>query len=112
MDGDPMTMPVDVHVTCPDEAVARRIAEALVAERLAACVHVLPQVASVYRWQSGIAREPEIPLVIKTRRGLFEAVAGTICRLHPYEVPAIHAVAAVAVTDATRDWLTAETAGD
>ncbi len=86
-----------------------RIADALVAERLAACVHVLPRIASVYRWQGAIVREAEVPLVIKTRDALFDAVAAAITGLHPYDVPAIHAVSAVAVTAETLDWLLAET---
>ena len=112
MTADPETALIDVHVTCPDAAVADRIAEALVAARLAACVHVLPEIASVYRWQGGIAREAEVPLVIKTRAAHFEAVAATIRELHPYDVPAVHAVAALAVTEETLGWLVAETAGD
>jgi periplasmic divalent cation tolerance protein len=86
---------VDVLVclcTCPDETSARRIADALVGERLAACVTVLPGVHSVYRWQEAIERADETMLLIKTVRERLEPLTARVASLHPYELPELVAV--------------------
>lgn len=91
-------MPVDgsdyrlVLTTCPDAAVALAIAEALVAERAAACVNVVSGVTSVYRWEDGVQQDSEQLLVIKTCAAAVAAVERRIRALHPYELPEIVAV--------------------
>ena len=94
--------------TCPDEASAARIAEALVAERLAACVTQLPGASSVYRWQDAIERGAEVQLLIKTSAARYDALAARLRALHPYAVPEILALP-VAHADADYlDWLGAQ----
>ena len=78
--------------TCPDAAVAARIAEALVDERLAACVNVLPGVESVYRWDGRVERAGEVLLVIKTVRARLDALTARVVELHPYECPEVVAL--------------------
>lgn len=78
--------------TCPDAATAARIAEALVDERLAACVNVLPGVESVYRWQDRVERASEVLLIIKTTRDRLQTLTGRVVELHPYELPELVAV--------------------
>lgn len=78
-----------VLTNLPDEENAHRIAEALVAERLAACVNVLGGCRSVYRWQGEIERADEIPLLIKTTRARYRALQARLLELHPYDVPEI-----------------------
>ena len=73
------------------EAVAARIAETLVSERLAACVNATT-VSSCYRWKGDICREREELLIVKTREGLFPRVMERLKGIHPYEVPEILAV--------------------
>src|SRR5262245_22323589 len=68
---------------------ARRIADALVERRLAACVNVLPGVSSTYRWKDAVERAEEWLLVVKTRRERFDDVARAIRELHSYEVPEV-----------------------
>jgi periplasmic divalent cation tolerance protein len=68
------------------------MAEALVGERLAACVNVLPCVASVYRWQGQVERAEESLLLVKTTRPRLEALTARIVELHPYELPEVVAV--------------------
>lgn len=83
---------VIIFTTTPTKADAKRIAKKLVAKRLAACTSILPAVESVFRWEEKITTESESLVMVKTRRSLFEAVAGEIDKLHPYEVPEIIAV--------------------
>jgi periplasmic divalent cation tolerance protein len=52
-----------VLCTCPDEATARRLASGLVEHGLAACVNILPEIRSIYRWQGQTLDEAETPPV-------------------------------------------------
>jgi periplasmic divalent cation tolerance protein len=78
--------------TCPDTRVADRIAEALVSEGLAACVNILPGIASVYRWEGQVQRDAEVLLLIKTTRGRLPELTDRVRGLHPYELPEVIAV--------------------
>src|SRR5690606_21389089 len=80
--------------TCPDEASARAIADALVEEGLAACVSELPGVRSTYRWEGRLAHDREIQLLIKTTDARLEALTARLVALHPYELPELLAVEA------------------
>ena len=71
----------------PDEAVATRIADALVSEGLAACVNVGAPVKSVYRWQGVLEKGTEIPLTIKTTVAKQAKLIERLIALHPYDVP-------------------------
>ena len=81
-----------VFCTCPDEAVAERIADALVEERLAACVNRLAGVAATYRWKGEVRHDRECLLLIKTTIERFTALRERIVALHPYELPEVIAV--------------------
>jgi periplasmic divalent cation tolerance protein len=81
-----------VLCTVPDEATARRIASALVAENLAACVNIVPGITSVYRWKGAIETAAELLLIIKTTLGVYTRLQDRIHALHPYELPEIIAV--------------------
>jgi uncharacterized protein involved in tolerance to divalent cations/catechol 2,3-dioxygenase-like lactoylglutathione lyase family enzyme len=100
---------LEVTTTCPDRASAEAIAAALVADRLAACVHVEPEIESRYRWRGRVETAREIPLLIKTRAGLFEAVAAAIRARHPYETPAILGTPLPLASADYRAWIVAET---
>ncbi len=92
--------------TCPDPATAGRIAEALVEERLAACVNLLPGLQSVYRWQGQVQRDAEVLLLVKTTRQRYPALQA---RLHPYELPELLAVESVAGLPAYLQWVVEST---
>ena len=87
-----MTAPppiVRLLVNCPDLAAARRIAEALLDERLAASANIHPRIESHYVWKGVRERAAEVPLALKTTAALAPAAMERIAALHPYEVPAI-----------------------
>ena len=92
----------------PDEAAARRIAEALVGERLAACVNITPGVQSVYRWQGEVQSATEVGMVIKTSASRFADMAERLKALHPYELPEIVAIRPDAVLPAYASWVIAQ----
>jgi periplasmic divalent cation tolerance protein len=81
-----------VLVTVPNAETGERIAEALVAERLAACVNVLPEMRSIYHWKGAVERERELLLVMKTTRDGFEPLRARVVALHPYELPEVIAL--------------------
>ena len=89
----------------PDRATGQRIAEALVAEGLAACVNVLPGVHSVYRWQGGVEHADEVLLLAKTTRARMDALQARLLELHPYELPELLAVEAAGGLPAYLDWV-------
>lgn len=107
----PSASPVHVALsTAPDADSAARIARALVEERLAACVNVVPAVRSVYRWQGAVEEQTEVLLVIKTRAERIEALAARLRALHPYELPELVALPVTAGLPAYLDWVAAEAA--
>jgi periplasmic divalent cation tolerance protein len=73
--------------TCPDEATARTIAQALITERLATCVNRLAGVTSTYFWDGRLQEDAEILLIIKTTAARQSELASRLKALHPYELP-------------------------
>ncbi|MBE9079265.1 divalent-cation tolerance protein CutA [Romeria aff. gracilis LEGE 07310] len=100
-----------VLVTAGSEAEARHIAAALVEERLAACVSLLP-IRSVYRWQGEVKQDHEWQLVIKTRLDEFAELEARIQALHSYEVPEVIALPIQQGAASYLDWIQAQTADD
>lgn len=97
--------PLIVFCTCPDLAVAESLAQALVDARIAACVTLLPQARSVYRWQGAIERSDEVQLLIKTTRERWPALQAAVLEHHPYELPELIAVEVAAGLDRYLDWI-------
>lgn len=95
--------------TFPDAAAAHSAAEAVVNERLAACVNVLPGVESVYRWQGTVESSQEVLAIIKTTVERYPELEKRLRELHPYEVPEIVALPASAVAGSYLAWVTANT---
>lgn len=106
---DRATSLVVVVTTVDDEAVADRIAEAAVHERLAACVQV-EAIQSTYRWHGAIERAREWRLLFKTTTDRHDALTSWLRERHPYDLPAIYALAVTAATDRFARWVRDETA--
>lgn len=102
---------IKVRVNCPDEATASAIADRIVGERLAAAANIHPPISSRYHWRGRVERAGEVPLLFKTRRSLFEALAARITELHPYETPGILGIEVALASRAYLAWLIEETAG-
>jgi periplasmic divalent cation tolerance protein len=100
---------ISVYIVAADLAEAKRIGEALVDERLAACVNILSAVESVYRWQGKVEHAAEVALIAKTRETLFERVAARVKALHSYDTPAVVAWEIAFGDAAYLDWIAAET---
>ena len=99
-----------VLMTAPDEAVAEKIAHALLDERLIACANLLPGVRSLYTWEGKRCDEREVLVVMKTAAD-FEALRARVCALHPYAVPEL---LKLSVPEAHRpyvDWVLSSTRG-
>jgi periplasmic divalent cation tolerance protein len=78
-----------VLVTAGSREEAERLAEALVGERLAACVNIVGPIRSIYRWQGEVCRDDEQLLLIKTTRPCCEALERRVRELHSYDVPEV-----------------------
>jgi periplasmic divalent cation tolerance protein len=76
-----------VLTTAGSEEEAKKIARHLVESRMAACVNIVPQVTSIYRWKENIEEGGEWLLLIKTTAAAFEKVRQTIVELHSYDLP-------------------------
>lgn len=100
-----MTESVVILCTCESEAQAERIAAALVGERLAACVNILPPIRSIYRWNEVVEDAREILLLIKSTAERFPALRDRITALHSYETPEIIALPIAAGFEKYLAWL-------
>jgi periplasmic divalent cation tolerance protein len=98
-----------VLTSLPDHEGAVALARALVKGRLAACVNVGAPVESMYHWRGEIETAREVPVVIKTRRALYNAVEAAIVAVHPYELPEVIAVPVIHGLAGYLGWIGTET---
>ena len=97
-----------VLTNLPDRAAAEKIADLVIAKRLAACANILA-CRSVYRWKGAVQRDEEHPLLIKTTSDRYAELEAAIRAAHPYELPEIIAVPIERGLTAYLDWVAAET---
>jgi periplasmic divalent cation tolerance protein len=101
-----MTDKILVLVTCGSRKEARKIAQALVGQRLAACVSAIGvPVTSTYRWKGKVESANECLLLIKTSKRRFAAVRDAVRELHSYDVPEIIALPITAGSRSYLDWI-------
>jgi periplasmic divalent cation tolerance protein len=98
-----------VFTNLPDRASAERLADAVIAQRLAACVNILAPCRSVYRWKGAVQHDEEHPMLIKTSAERYPALEQALRQGHPYELPEIIAVPIERGLPAYLDWVGAET---
>lgn len=92
-------------VACPTQEVGSAIAKMLVDQELAACVQVLPQMQSVYRWKGEVCIDEEVLLLVKTATHLKDQVKTFIETNHPYEVPEFVVLQALDASEKYGSWL-------
>jgi periplasmic divalent cation tolerance protein len=100
-----MSEPIVVLITCGSEEEAVKISNALVEERLAACVNLISPVRSIYRWEGKICDEKEWLLIIKTQRIRFDELEKKVKSLHSYSVPEIIALPIIEGSSSYLNWL-------
>jgi periplasmic divalent cation tolerance protein len=101
----PAASAVLVLTTLGEEADASTLAQTLVEERLAACVNVLPAMASVYRWEGRVDRAREQQLIIKTSADRVAALEMRLRELHPYDLPEFLVLGPLQGSKAYLDWI-------
>jgi periplasmic divalent cation tolerance protein len=89
-------------ITAWSDDEANKIAEALVKQRKAACVNILPGVRSVFWWQGSIDSEQELLLIAKTKKSKVEQIVSLVKKLHSYDTPEI---IALPITGGSLDYL-------
>lgn len=82
-----MSDAVVVLCTAPDEATAQDLAAKVLAEKLAACVTILPGATSLYYWESKLEQEYEVQMLLKSRVSLQQALLDCLKSHHPYQTP-------------------------
>jgi periplasmic divalent cation tolerance protein len=80
---------VSVYAIFASAEEAERIGRTVVEERLAACINILPNVRSIYRWQGAIETSDEVAAILKTSAAVADALIARIAALHSYDVPCI-----------------------
>ena len=98
-----------VFVTVASEEEGKRIGSILVENQLAACVNMVPQIFSIFRWQGNIENEKEILLLIKTTENRVDALIDKVKEIHSYDVPEILAIPVFTGNKDYIDWVVEET---
>ena len=96
-----------VLVTAGSQAEAEKIAQILIAEKLAACVSLMP-IRSMYTWKGEVCHEEEWQLMIKTQLDRFDQLEAKIRDVHSYETPEIIALPIVAGSQPYLNWISSQ----
>ncbi len=96
-----------VLTTLPDHASAEILAEQLITENLAACVNIMGEMTSIYRWKGKIHHGTEYQLLIKTSQARYPELQAWIAEHHPYELPEILAIPVFEALPEYLDWINA-----
>lgn len=94
-----------VFTTAPSTEEAESLAEAIVGQKLAACVQVLPAMTSYYFWDGEVQKDSEHLLLIKTAGRAYDRLEAFILENHSYDEPEIVAVEASEISEGYLKWL-------
>lgn len=97
-----------LYATFANAEEVERVAETVLAEKLAACVNILAPCTSIYRWEGKISHADEIPALFKTRPMLARRLRERIASLHSYDLPVIEQWT-VETSEAVTGWIARET---
>jgi periplasmic divalent cation tolerance protein len=100
-----MTDKIVILSTCASQEEGEKLARLLVERRLAACVSLIPQMRSIYRWKDAIESAEECLLIVKTSRELFEPLRRILEEAHSYDLPEALALQVVDGSPAYLNWL-------
>jgi periplasmic divalent cation tolerance protein len=98
-----------IFTNYPNYQGAKDLAHMLVESKLAACVNILTECTSVYRWDDKIEHAQEVPMIIKTSADMYPQVESAIKHAHPYELPEIIAVPIVKGLPGYVNWILEQT---
>lgn len=98
-----------VYMTAKDKDEARKIGRALVQEKLAACVNIIDNMESIYRWEGKVEEGKETVLIAKTRKGLVGKLTKKVKSMHSYECPCVVALPVEGGSKEFLDWVRRET---
>jgi periplasmic divalent cation tolerance protein len=91
-----------VFITASAEEEAAKIAHSLLENRLAACVNIIRNIRSIYRWKGKVEDDAEVLMIAKTKKSLFDPLMNKVKELHSYAVPEI---IAIPITEGSEDYL-------
>ena len=94
-----------VLVTTPNAEESARIADALVSERLAACVNIVPAIESIYRWEGKVTRDHESLMIIKTTVQRYDELERRVKELHSYSTPEVIALRIERASEQYLKWM-------
>ncbi len=97
-----------VLITTGNDEQAGKIADALLAQRLAACVNIVPRIDSLFWWQGKIDATKESLLIVKTKAALLDDIIKSVRGIHSYKVPEIIALPVVGGNQDYLDWINKE----
>jgi len=98
-------MSIVVFITCANPEEAQKISQALVREKLCACVNILSDIKSIFWWQGKVDSGSEVLLIVKSLKNKFTKIVKLVKSLHSYEVPEIIALPIIAGEKKYLDWL-------
>lgn len=99
-----------LYSPCPDFDTAKRLGNALLDQRLAGCINILPRMVSLYDWRGAREAAAETVMIVKTSAAKEAAARSLIEREHPYEIPAVLTLGLSDVNASYREWLAGQMA--
>ena len=94
-----------IYMTAASKAEARKIGKALVESRLAACVNILDNMQSIYRWKEKIQEDSEVVLIAKTTEARVPRLIDKVKSLHSYDCPCIVSLPVIDGYPPFLDWI-------